>query len=71
MDSYIFDDIHYDEATELSAYMGQKDVNMVQYTLECNKSMQEDEPRQKTCLRRPPVSPELQINDPAWSLLLL
>ena len=71
MDSYSFNDIHYDKATELSAFMGQQDVNIVQYTLECNKAMQEGKPRPKTRLRQPSVRPELRINNPAWSLLSL
>ena len=50
--------------------MGQQDVYMVQYTLECNKAMHEGKTRPNTCLRRPPVRPELKINNPAWSMLL-
>ena len=69
MDPYSSDNVHYDKATELSAFMGQQDVDMVQYTLECNKAMQDGKPRPKARLWRPPARPELQINDPAWSLL--
>ena len=70
MESYASDDLRYDEATELSTYMGQQDVKMVQYTLECNKTMHDGKPRPNTRLCRPPSRPELRINDPAWSMVL-
>ena len=44
MDSYILDDAHYDEATELVAYMGERDVNMVQSMLKCNQGLKEGKP---------------------------
>ena len=64
MDSYIPDDSYYDEAADLSTYMGELgDVDALQYTLQCNKAMREGRLKPKPKLRRErrSIRPELQI----------
>ena len=62
MDSYDANDSYYDEATDLSTYMGNLgDVGALQHTLQCNQAMREGRPRPKPKLRRErrPIRPEL------------
>ena len=58
-------DPDYHQATDLFVYMGVQDADFAQYTLECNKSMNEEKswPEQKT--RRKPVREDLKIRE-AW-----
>ena len=41
LDSYIPDDSHYEEATDLTTYMGERNVDMIQSTLECYQALRE------------------------------
>ena len=70
MESYEPQDLYFDDATDLSAYMGeQTDVDDLQHTLLCNQAMREGKPRPQQKLRRErrPIRPELQIKGPLWS----
>ena len=70
MESYEPQDSYFDDATDLSAYMGeQTDVDELQHTLLCNQAMREGKPRPPRKLRRErlPIRPELQIKGPLWS----
>ena len=69
MDSYLPDDPYYNEATDLSTYMGNLgDVDALQHTLQCNAAMREGKPMPKQKLRREkrPIQPDLQIKAPLW-----
>ena len=46
--------------------MGVQDADFVQYTLECNKSMNEEKPRPQQRTRRGLVREDLTIQNPAW-----
>ena len=70
MESYEPQDLYFDDAADLSAYMGeQTDVDELQHTLLCNQAMREGKPRPPCKLRRErrPIRPELQIKGPLWS----
>ena len=70
MESYDPQDLYFDDAADLSAYMGeQTDVDDLQHTLLCNQAMREGKPRPQRKLRgrRPAQQPELQIKGPLWS----
>ena len=41
MESYIPDDNHYKEATDLAAYMGEQDVDIIHSMLECNQALRD------------------------------
>ena len=48
MDSHDANDSYYDEATDLSTYMGNLgDVDALQHTLQCNQAMRKGRPRPK------------------------
>ena len=47
--------------------MVNQDVDMIQYTLECNQALKEGKPRPPRRIRREPVCDELKIQNPAWS----
>ena len=61
IEAYIPDDTSYEEGTNLAAYMGEQDVDMIQSMLECNKALCNGKPRPKARLRRSrkPSRPEL------------
>ena len=70
MESYAPQDSYFDDAADLSAYMGeQTDVDELQHTLLCNQAMREGKPRPARKLRRERrhIRPELQIKGPLWS----
>lgn len=68
MDLYIPDNMHYEETTYLSTYMGERDVDMIQSTLECYQSLSEGKrhPKQRLCRVR---KLELEIKQPLFSKL--
>ena len=48
MHSYLPDNSYYDEAADLSAYMGELgDVDALQHTLQCNAAMRDGKPMPK------------------------
>ena len=52
INSYDANNSYYDDATDLSAYMGNLgDVDALQHTLQCNQAMRESRPRPKPKLR--------------------
>ena len=65
---YSASDDHYDDATDLCAYMGDRgDVDMIQDILQCNKAMNEGKLRPPSrSRRRPPPREDLKIQQPAW-----
>ena len=46
--------------------MGVQDADFIQYTLECNKSMNEGKPKPQQRTRRGPVQEDLMIRE-AWA----
>ena len=48
-------DPNFSQASDLSSFMGNQDVDMVQYTLECNQAMKEGRPRPPQRTRREPA----------------
>lgn len=63
MDSYIPNNIHYKEATDLDAYIGERDVNMIQSTLECSQALRKGKlhPKQRLKREKRGQRPELEI----------
>ena len=57
-------DPFFDQATDLSTYMVNRDVDMVQYTLECNQALKEGRPRPPRRTQRESVQDELKIQNP-------
>ena len=45
LQSYIPDDSHYNEATNLAAYMGEQDVDIFYSMLECNQALRDGNQR--------------------------
>ena len=68
MDSYVPEDNHYDNTTELAAYIGELDVDMVQSTIECYHALQDGKPRPHPRVRREqqPSRPDLQMKELLW-----
>ena len=67
MESYEPQDSYFDDAVNLSTYMGeQTDVDELQHTHLCNQAMRGGKPRPARKLRRErrPIRPELQIKGP-------
>ena len=54
------------QASDLFVYMGVQDADFIQYTLECNKSMNEGKPRSQQRTRQGPVQEDLMIRE-AWA----
>ena len=70
MESYAPQDSYFEDATNLSAYMGeQSNVDELQHTLLCNQAIREGKPQPARKLRRErrPIQPELQIKGPLWA----
>ena len=57
-------DPFFSHATDLSTYMVNQDVDMIQYTLECNQALKEGRPRPPKRTRRDLVHEELKIQNP-------
>ena len=47
--------------------MVNQDVDMIQYTLECNQALKEGRPRPPRRTHREPVCEELKIQNPTWA----
>ena len=60
---------YFSYSSKLSNYMGNQDVDMVQYTLECNQAMKEERLRPPQRTRREPAQEELKIQNPTWGVL--
>ena len=60
-------DPFFSHATDLSTYMANQDVDMIQYTLQCNQALKEGRPRPPRRTRREPIREELKIQNPTWS----
>ena len=60
-------DPYFSHATDLSTYMVNQDVDMIQYTLECNQVLKEGRPRPPRRTRRKLVCKELKILNPTWA----
>ena len=58
-------DPDYQHANDLSDYMGIQDADFTQYTLECNKAINERKPCPPQRTRRAPVQEDLKIKE-AW-----
>lgn len=69
MDLYILDDVCFDVATDLAAFMGELDVDMIHSTLEFHKILLEKELSPKQRLRGE-RNPELEIVQPLFGQLL-
>ena len=52
MQLYLPEDSYYNEATNLVAYMGEQDVDMIHLMLQCNQALQEGKPRPRPRLQR-------------------
>lgn len=72
MESYIPHDTHYEEATNLAAYMGERDVDMIKSILECNQALCKGKPCPKQHLRseRKASRADLEIKQPLFAELL-
>ena len=62
-------DTYFSYSSDLSHYMGNQDVDMVQYTLECNQAMKEGRPHPPQRTQREPARDELKIPNPTWGVL--
>ena len=60
-------DPYFSHATDLSTYMVNQDVDIIQCTLECNQALKEGRPRPPRRTRREPVCEELKIQNPTWA----
>ena len=58
-------DLEFNQASDLSDYMGVQDADFVQFTLECNKAINEGTPRPQQRTWRGPVREDLKIEE-AW-----
>ena len=47
MQLYLPEDSYYDKAANLAAYMGERNVDMIQLVLECNQALGDGKPRPK------------------------
>ena len=68
MDSYISDNIHSAKATNLAAYTEERDINMIQSTLECSQALRKCKPHPKQRLQRERHL-ELEIKQPLFAEL--
>ena len=62
-------DPKFSQASDLSSFMGNQVVDMVQYTLECNQAMKEGKPRPPQRTRRAPAQEEFKIQNLTWERL--
>ena len=60
-------DSYFSYVSDLSTYTVNQDVDMVQYTLECNQIMKEGRPRPPRRTRQEPICEELKIQNPIWA----
>ena len=72
MELYLPEDSYYVETTDLAAYMGEQDIDMIHSMLKCNQGLRDGNPRPRPQLRRKrkPNRPELQTKGSVWTDIL-